>query len=59
MSVIPIELNQRPWKWPCYDIAKHTALWSESKDWLLQNQDNVSECVTCVHTDCFFSELAQ
>ena len=27
----------------CCFSAKHTALWSKSKDWLAGNQDNVSE----------------
>ena len=27
----------------CYFSAKHAALRSKSKDWLAQNQDNVSE----------------
>ena len=27
----------------CCFSAKHTAIWSKSKDWLAQNQDNVSE----------------
>ena len=27
----------------CCFSAKHAALWSKSKDWLVGNQDNVSE----------------
>ena len=27
----------------CCFSAKHAALWKKSKDWLIQNQDNVSE----------------
>jgi len=27
----------------CCFSAKHAALWRKSKDWLTQNQDNVSE----------------
>jgi len=27
----------------CCFSAKHTALWNKSKDWLAQNQNNVSE----------------
>ena len=38
--------------------AKHTALRSKSKDWLAQNQDNVSEWSDMSTLDCCFSELA-
>jgi len=42
----------------CCFSAKHAALRRKSKDWLVRNQDNVSEGATCLSTDCCFSELA-
>ena len=43
----------------CYFYAKHTALRRKSKDWLAQNQNNVSEWDDMsIHGLCF-SELAQ
>jgi len=43
----------------CCFSAKHAALRSTSKDWLTQNQDNVSEWGDlCLSTDCSFIELA-
>ena len=43
----------------CYFFAKPTALRRKSKDWLAQNQDNVSEWNEGLSVDCCFSELAQ
>jgi hypothetical protein len=42
----------------CCLSAKHAALRSKSKDWLAQNQDNVSAWATCLSADCCLSELA-
>jgi len=44
----------------CCFSAKHAALRRKSKDWLAQNQDNVSEWsdMSILSTDCNFSELA-
>jgi hypothetical protein len=49
MSVV--ECGFEPWSGQTKDFkigiccfsAKHTALWKKSKDWLAQNQNNVSE----------------
>ena len=38
--------------------ANHTALRSQSKDWLARNQNNVSEWSDMSIRDCCFSELA-
>ena len=44
----------------CCLYAKHAALRKKSKDWLAQNQNNMSEWsdMSCLLTDCCFSELA-
>ena len=42
----------------CCFSAKYAALRRKSKDWLAQNQDNLSEWATCLYADCCFSELA-
>jgi len=42
----------------CCFTTKYTALLSKSKDWLAQNQDNVSEWGDMYISDCCFSELA-
>jgi hypothetical protein len=42
----------------CSFSAKHAALRRKGKDWLAQNQNNVSICgATCLPADCCFSEL--
>ena len=41
----------------CYFSAKHVALRRKSKDWLVQNKDNVSGWGD-MSIDCCFSELA-
>ena len=41
----------------CYS-AKHTSLWCKSKDWLAQNQENVSEWSNTSTRNCSFSDLA-
>jgi len=41
----------------CFSV-KHTALRSKNKDWLVRNQDNVSEWSDMSTADCCFSELA-
>ena len=42
----------------CRFSAKHAALGRKSKDWLAQNQNNVSEWSDMSTADCCFSELA-
>ena len=42
----------------CCFSAKHAALWKKSKDWLIQNQDNVSEWGDMFICGLLFSELA-
>ena len=42
----------------CCFSTKYVALKRKSKDWLAQNQDNVSEWSECLSEDCCFSELA-
>jgi hypothetical protein len=42
----------------CCFYAKHAALRTKSKDWLAQNQDDVSEFGDMSTADCCFSELA-
>jgi hypothetical protein len=42
----------------CCFSSKHEALRSKSKDWLAQNQNNVSEWSYISTADCCFSELA-
>jgi hypothetical protein len=42
----------------CSLSFKYKALRRKSKDWLARNQNNVSSGVTCLSTDCCFSELA-
>jgi len=42
----------------CCFSAKHTSLWSKSKDWLARNQDNESEWKDCFPANCSFRELA-
>ena len=39
----------------CCFSAKHAALKRKSKDWLVLNQDNVSEWGICLPVDCCFS----
>lgn len=41
----------------CCFSSKHAALKRKSKEWLAGNQDNVSECATCLSTEGCFSEL--
>ena len=42
----------------CCFSAMHATLRRKSKDWLAQNQDNVSDAVTCLSAHSCFSELA-
>ena len=42
----------------CCFSTKHAALRTKSKDWLAQNQDDVSEFGDMSTADCCFSELA-
>jgi hypothetical protein len=42
----------------CCLSAKDAALRRKSKDWLVRNQDNVSECSDILPVDYCFSELA-
>jgi len=42
----------------CCFSDKPAALTREFEDWLVRNQDNVSEWGTCPSIDCYFSELA-
>ena len=42
----------------CFSAIKHAALRRKSKDWLAQNQDNVSEWNHMSTGNCCFSELA-
>jgi hypothetical protein len=42
----------------CCFSTNHAALRRKSKDWLAQNQANVSSGTTCLSVDCCFSELA-
>jgi hypothetical protein len=42
----------------CCFSAKHTALRRKSKDWLAQNQNNVSKWSDMSIRSCCFSELA-
>jgi hypothetical protein len=37
--------------------TKNTALWRKSKDWLIRNQDNVSEWGDMSIADCCFSDI--
>ena len=42
----------------CCFSAKHTSLSNKSKDWLVQNQSNVSEWNSMSSLELFISELA-
>jgi hypothetical protein len=42
----------------CSFSVKHAVLRRKNKDWVAQNQDNVSEWEICLSAGCCFSELA-
>jgi hypothetical protein len=37
---------------------QHATLRRKCKDWLAENEDNVSSAMTCLPADCCLSELA-